>query len=169
MSLRGYQTKMLRIHSSAFVDETALVVGDVPIGADSSVWPMCTVHGDVMPVRIGDRTNIQDSSVLHVTSDSRFAPGGFALEVGSGVTVGHGACLHACIVEDDSLIGIRAVVLDGAIIPKRVIVGANSLVPPGRHLESGFLWVEFAGQESEVAEATANWNFWGFQQRTMSN
>ncbi len=141
MSIRSYQGKTPQVHASAFVDDTALLIGDVAVGADSSVWPMCAIRGDLMPIRIGERTNIQDGAVLHVTADSRFAPGGFALEIGDDITVGHGAILHACTLENTCLIGMRATVLDGAVVSKHVIVGANSLVPPGRHLESGFLWL----------------------------
>ncbi len=141
MRIRAYQGKTPRIHASAFVDETALVLGDVAVGADSSVWPMCAVRGDLMPIRIGARTNVQDGAVLHVTADSRFAPGGFALEIGDDVTVGHGAILHACTVRNTCLIGMHATVLDGAVVSEHAIVGANSLVPPGKHLASGFLWL----------------------------
>ncbi len=141
MSIRSYQGKTPQVHASAFVDETALLIGDVVVGADSSVWPMCAVRGDLMPIRVGARTNIQDGAVLHVTSDNRFTPGGLALDVGDDVTVGHGAILHACTVKNTCLIGMRATVLDGAVVSEHVIVGANSLVPPGKHLESGFLWL----------------------------
>ena len=141
MSIRSYQGKTPQVHASAFVDTTALLLGDVTVGADSSVWPMCAGRGDVMPIHIGERTNIQDGSVMHVTSDSKFIPGGFELNIGDDVTVGHGAILHACTIEDLCLIGMRATVLDGAVVPKNAIIGAGSLVPPGKHLESGFLWL----------------------------
>ena len=141
MSTRSYQGKTPQVHPSAFVDETALLIGDVTIGANSSVWPMCVLRGDVMPIRIGARTNIQDGSVLHVTADSHFAPGGFALDVGDNVTAGHGVILHACTIQSDCLIGMGATVLDSAVVSTHAIVGANSLVPPGKHLEGGFLWL----------------------------
>ena len=141
MGIRRYQGKTPQVHASAFIDETAVVIGDVAIGADSSVWPMAAVRGDLMPIRIGERSNVQDGSVLHVTSDSRFVPRGLALQIGNDVTVGHGAILHACTVEDLSLVGMHATVLDGAVVSRHVIVGANSLVPPGKRLESGFLWL----------------------------
>ena len=117
------------------------MTGNVVIGADSSIWPMCSVRGDIHSIRIGERTNIQDGSVLHVSHDSEFAPGGYALTIGNDVTVGHNAVVHACSVEDMCLIGIGAVLLDGAVIKSGTIVGAGSLVPPGKELEGGYLWL----------------------------
>ena len=130
-----------RIAASAWVDTTALVIGDVEIGEESSVWPMSVVRGDIQAIRIGCRSNIQDGSVLHVTHDSEYCPGGRALRVGDGVTVGHRVILHACTVGDLCLVGMGSVVLDGAIIGSRVILGAGSLVPGGKELESGYLWM----------------------------
>ena len=141
MNIRTHQGKTPQIHPSAFVDEAATVIGDVTIGADCSVWPAATVRGDLMPIHIGKCSNIQDGAVLHVTSDSKFVPGGLPLEIGDNVTVGHGAILHACSVKDLSLIGMNATILDGAVVSKNVIVGANSLVPSNKHLDEGFLWL----------------------------
>ncbi|MCK5263643.1 MAG: gamma carbonic anhydrase family protein, partial [Gammaproteobacteria bacterium] len=90
---------------------------------------------------IGERTNIQDGSVLHVTHDSEYAPGGVSLDVGNDVTVGHNVVLHACCIENECLIGMGAVVLDGAVVQSGAMVGAGSLVPPGKVLESGYLWL----------------------------
>lgn len=126
---------------SAYVDEQALVLGDVEIGADSSVWPMTVVRGDVNRIRIGERTNIQDGSVLHVTHDGEFDPGGSPLIVGSEVTVGHKVVLHACTVEDRCLIGMGAVVLDGAVVKSGAMVGAGALVSPGKVLDGGYLYL----------------------------
>jgi carbonic anhydrase/acetyltransferase-like protein (isoleucine patch superfamily) len=140
-NFRPFGDSRPRIAAGAWVDDTALVIGDVEIGADSSVWPMSVVRGDIQAIRIGRRTNIQDGSVLHVTHDSEYSPGGRALEVGDGVTVGHRVLLHACRVGDQCLIGMGSVVLDGAVIGSRVILGAGSLVPGGKELESGYLWL----------------------------
>ena len=140
MSIRGYKGTTPRVHPSAFVDEEAAVIGDVVIAADSSVWPMSVVRGDFMPIRIGRRTNVQDGSILHGAPDDRLAPGVLSLDIGDDVTVLHGAILHSCTVESSSLIGMRATVLDGATVPTRTIIGANSLVAAGQHLETGFLW-----------------------------
>ena len=102
---------------------------------------MTVIRGDVHSIRIGERTNIQDASVCHVTHDGDFSPGGFPLTVGNNVTVGHRVLLHACTVGDDCLIGMAATIMDGAVIEDNVIVGAGSLVPTGKRLESGYLYV----------------------------
>jgi carbonic anhydrase/acetyltransferase-like protein (isoleucine patch superfamily) len=141
MSTRKFENHVPRIAATAFVDETALVIGDVSIGADASLWPRVVARGDVNRIEIGARTNIQDGSVLHVSHDSEFAPGGFALRIGADITVGHKAILHGCTIEDSCLIGMAATVMDGAIVRSGAIVGAGSLVPPGRDLDGGYLWV----------------------------
>lgn len=132
---------MPKLSASVYVDEAAVVIGDVEIGDDSSIWPSTVVRGDVNHIRIGSRTNIQDGSVLHVTQPGDGTPEGFPLYVGNNVTVGHGVVLHACTVEDNCLIGMGATLLDGAVIHSQVLVGAGSLVPPGKELESGYLWL----------------------------
>jgi len=141
MMIRKFEDYTPQIADSAFIDESAVVTGNVVIGADSSVWPMCSVRGDIHSIRIGARTNIQDGCILHVTHDSEFAPGGNKLTVGDNITVGHNVVLHACTVEDNCLIGMGSVVLDGAVIQKGAMVGAGSLVPPGKVLEGGYLWL----------------------------
>ena len=141
MAIRTFNNITPTIADSAYIDDAALVIGDVTIGEDSSLWPMVVVRGDVHSIKIGARTNIQDGAVLHVTSDNHFTPGGFSLSIGDDVTVGHGAILHACTVEDMVLIGMSVTVLDGAIIHSRVMVGAGSLVSPGKELDSGFLYL----------------------------
>jgi carbonic anhydrase/acetyltransferase-like protein (isoleucine patch superfamily) len=141
MTIRNFEQYTPDIADSAFVDDSAVVTGNVIIGADSSVWPMCSVRGDIHSIRIGERTNIQDGSILHVTHDSEFAPGGNALSIGSDVTVGHNAVVHACTVEDLCLIGMGSVLLDGSVIRSGAIIGAGSLVSPGKDLEGGYLWL----------------------------
>lgn len=141
MTIRKFEQYTPQIAESAFIDASAVVTGNVVIGADSSVWPMCSVRGDIHSIRIGERTNIQDGSILHVSHDSEFAPGGYPLTIGNDVTVGHNAVVHACTVEDMCLIGIGAVVLDGAVVKSGAMVGAGSLVPPGKELEGGYLWL----------------------------
>ncbi len=139
--IRAFKGIRPTLDPSAYIDEAACVIGDVVIGADSSVWPNTTIRGDVNHIRIGARTNIQDNSVLHVTAPNADHPAGFPLIIGNGVTVGHGVVLHACTVEDDCLVGMGAIVLDGAILRKNVLLAAGSLVPPGKELEGGYLWV----------------------------
>jgi len=140
MTIRRHRGITPKIHKTAYVDETAVVIGDVTIGKDSSVWPMCVIRGDVNTITIGARTNIQDGSILRESHESEFSSG-FPLVVGDDVTVGHKAILHACSISNMCLIGMSATVMDGAILDDYVIIGAGSLVPPGKQLESGCLYV----------------------------
>ena len=130
-----------RIAPDAFIAENAVVIGDVEIGEDSSIWPCAVARGDVHYVRIGARTNIQDGAVLHVTHDGEYTPGGFPLIIGDDVTVGHGAIVHACTVKDACLIGMNATVLDGAVVSRHAMVGAGAVVSPGKIVGEGELWV----------------------------
>ncbi len=141
MSIRSFEQHTPHIHSTVYVDDTALVIGDVEIGEDSSVWPMSVIRGDIQRIRIGARTSIQDGAVIHVTHDSRFCPGGQPTLIGNDVTVGHKVILHACTIEDYCLIGMGSIVMDKAVVRSRVTIGAGSVVPPGKVLESGFLYV----------------------------
>lgn len=138
--IRSFEGHTPKIAPSAWVDDSALIVGDVTLGADSSVWPMSVLRGDVNRIRIGECSNIQDGSVLHVTHDGPYTPGGQDLAVGNEVTVGHNVTLHACHIHDRVLIGMGSVVMDGAIIASDVILAAGSLVSPGKVLDSGYLW-----------------------------
>ncbi len=141
MNVRNYLDFSPKIAAGVFVDSTAVVIGRVEIGADSSIWPLTTVRGDVQQITIGLRTNIQDGSVLHVTSPESIGPDGFALSIGNDVTVGHRAILHGCTIHDRVLVGMGAIVMDGATINTDVIIGAGSVVSPGKTLESGGLYV----------------------------
>lgn len=114
------------IHESVFVAETAAVIGDVKIGADSSVWYSAVIRGDMHYIKIGERTNVQDGAVLHVVR------GKFPLEIGNDVTIGHAAVVHACNVHDKVLIGMNATVLDGAVIEEGSIVAAGAVVLEGQ-------------------------------------
>ncbi|MDH5444762.1 MAG: gamma carbonic anhydrase family protein [Gammaproteobacteria bacterium] len=151
------------IHPTAYIHEQALVVGDVVIGEDSSVWPFTVIRGDVNAIRIGHRTNVQDNSVLHVTHDGPYRPGGYSLEIGNEVTVGHRVILHGCKVGNQCLIGMGAIVMDGAVLQDRVLLGAGSLVTPGKELTGGYLWMgqpakkirELSEQELESLEYSA--------------
>ena len=140
MTIRAYQSILPCIAQSVYVDEQAVVIGKVQIGENSSLWPCAVVRGDVNTIQIGERTNIQDGAVLHVSHKSSFGEG-YSLIIGSDVTVGHNATLHACTIADEVLIGMNATVLDGAIVSKHCIVGANALIPPGKKLESGWLYM----------------------------
>ena len=141
MPINAYKNNLPIIGKNVFIDETAMVVGDVILGDDASIWPMCVLRGDVNRIEIGSRTNIQDGSVLHVTHPNEHSPDGYAMVVGDDVTVGHRVVLHGCRIGNHCLIGIGAIVMDGAVIEDEVILGAGSLVPPGRTLETGFLYL----------------------------
>ncbi len=141
MSIRTFEQYLPQISSSAYIDQSTIIIGDVEVGDDSSVWPLCVIRGDIQRIRIGPRSNIQDGTVIHVTHDSRFCPGGLPTTIGADVTVGHKVMLHACTLEDLSLIGMNAVIMDGAVVESQVIVGAGSVVPPGKILDSGYLYV----------------------------
>ncbi|MGV6852173.1 MAG: gamma carbonic anhydrase family protein [bacterium] len=141
MSIENFLDFSPQIHPSAYIASQACVIGQVVIGAHSSVWPACVLRGDVESITIGQRTNIQDGSILHVTHDGPFSPGGQGLIIGNDVTVGHGAILHACTIGSSCLIGMGAIVLDGAVIEENAMVGAGSVVSPGKVVPSGSLWV----------------------------
>ena len=141
MNGRPYQGIHPTIGKSVYINESALIIGDVTIGDDCSIWPMTAVRGDVNKITIGSRTNIQDGSVLHVTHPHKNHPDGFLLHVGNHVTVGHKVILHGCQIGDNCLIGMGSIIMDGAIVHPGVMVGAGSLVAPGKELESGYLYV----------------------------
>lgn len=140
MAIRKYKTFTPQLAEASWVDESAVVIGRCEIGCDVGVWPNATLRGDVNDIIIGDRSNIQDGTVVHTTHESAVSKGSKCI-VGKDVTIGHNAVLHGCIIEDECLIGMGAVVLDNAVVQKHVLVGANSLVPPGKVLESGYLYV----------------------------
>jgi carbonic anhydrase/acetyltransferase-like protein (isoleucine patch superfamily) len=141
MSIRKFGEKNPRFGAAVYVDASAVVIGDVRLAENVSIWPCAVLRGDIERIEIGAGSNIQDGSVLHVTHDGPFSPGGHKLKIGRNVTVGHKAVLHGCTVGDHCLIGIGAIVMDGAIIEDEVMVGAGALVSPGKRLESGYLYV----------------------------
>ena len=158
MNVRNYKDKQPQIASSAYVDEAAVVIGDVVIGDDTSIWPMAVIRGDVNIIRIGDRSSIQDGSVLHVTHSHEAVPGGHPLIIGNEVTVGHNVTLHGCTIKDRCLIGMGSTVLDGAVIEEGVFLGAGSLVPPGKTLEGGYLWIGSPVKRARpLTEAEMQW------------
>jgi carbonic anhydrase/acetyltransferase-like protein (isoleucine patch superfamily) len=136
-----YKNQSPIMAEGVYIDETAKVIGDVVIGKDSSIWPMVTIRGDVNKIIIGERTNIQEGCVLHVAPDCDFFPGGCPVIIGNNVSVGHKAVLHGCKIGDNCLIGIGAIVLDGAELEPFVVVAAGSLVPPGKKLAAGYLYM----------------------------
>ncbi|MBV1875926.1 MAG: gamma carbonic anhydrase family protein [Cycloclasticus sp.] len=141
MHVKSFDSKVPSTHDSTFIHETAVIIGDVELGEDVSIWPLAVVRGDIHSIKIGNRSNVQDGSVVHVTHASDFNPGGYPVVIGEDVTVGHNVTLHGCTIGSHCLIGMRAVVMDGAIVNDRVMIGAGSLVPPKKVLESGYLYV----------------------------
>ena len=142
MTLRPYLDQFPRLGERVYVDPAASVIGDVELAEDVSVWPGCVVRGDVNFIRVGARTNIQDGTVIHVSHDGPHAKlGGFATVIGEDVTIGHKAIVHACRIGDAALIGMGAIVLDGAVVESHGFVGAGAVVPPGKTVGRGELWL----------------------------
>ncbi len=141
MTIKTFNGIAPAIAETAYVDADAVVIGDVTVGEHASLWPTTVVRGDVQSIRIGAYTNIQDGSIVHVTHDGEFSPGGFACAIGNYVTVGHRAVVHACTVGDYCLIGMGSTIMDGAVLEPKVMLAAGSLVPGGKTLEGGYLWV----------------------------
>ena len=139
--IREFEKITPTIDSSAYIDEQASVIGDVHIGADSSVWPGTVIRGDVNKIRIGERSNIQDNSTVHVSHDSHFSPGGFATIIGNHVTIGHQVIVHACTIGDRCLVGMGSLIMDGTVVEPDTIIGAGSLVTQNKVIEGGYLWI----------------------------
>jgi len=141
MNIRSHAGLHPRIAAGVYIDPASIVIGDVEIGEGSSVWPMTVIRGDIHRIRIGARTSVQDGSVLHVTHAGPYNPDGFPLIIGDDVTIGHKAMLHGCTIGNRILVGMAAVIMDGVVVNDDVIVGAGTLVPPGKNLESGYLYM----------------------------
>ncbi|MEJ0010546.1 MAG: gamma carbonic anhydrase family protein [Alphaproteobacteria bacterium] len=122
------------IHPDAFIAPGAVVIGDVHIGAESNIWFGCVIRGDMNSIRIGARTNLQDGTVVHVTR------GTGPTFIGSNITVGHKALLHAVTLEDGCFIGMGSVLIDGVVVESKAFVAAGAMVPPGKRVPSGQMW-----------------------------
>lgn len=129
-----YKGKSPIIHQSAFVAPNAVIIGDVEIGANTSFWFNCVARGDMNEIRIGENTNIQDGTIIHVDSKT------YGTFIGNNVTVGHMCLLHACTLKDDSMVGMQATVMDGAVVESGSLIAAGALVTPGKHVGPGELW-----------------------------
>lgn len=138
--IRSYRGRLPQIAASAYVDPQAVVIGDVTIGEDSSVWPCTVIRGDVNWVRIGARTNLQDGAICHVMRDE------WPLLLGDDVTIGHGCVLHGCTIESRCLIGMGAIILNGAKIGAGTIIAAGTLVPEGVQVPPGSLFMGHPGK-----------------------
>ena len=141
-AIRSFNQITPELGDRVYVDPACTLIGDVTIGADSSVWPGTVIRGDVNFIRIGERTNIQDGTVIHVSHDGpNGRPVGYATLIGDDVTIGHGAIVHACTIGNACLIGMGATVLDGAVVEDHGFVGAGAVIPPGKTVRSGELWL----------------------------
>ena len=139
MNIRSFEGHTPVFGLSTYIDPSAVIIGDVEIGDESSVWPLSVVRGDIHRIRIGSKSSVQDGSVLHVTHDGPYNPGGFPLLIGDEVTIGHQVTLHGCTLGNRILVGMSSTVMDGAVVEDEVVIGAGSLVTPGTVLESGYL------------------------------
>ncbi|APX94629.1 gamma carbonic anhydrase family protein [Halomonas sp. 1513] len=139
-ALRPFQGHTPRLGERVYLDPLSLVLGDVSLGDDCSVWPMAVVRGDMHRIRIGARSSVQDGCVLHITHASDFNPGGHPLTIGDDVTIGHKAILHGCTLGSRILVGMGAIVMDGAVVEDEVIIAAGAVVTPGKRLASGHVY-----------------------------
>lgn len=142
-----------KLASEVFVHPSAVIIGDVEIGRLASIWCNAVIRGDVNAIRIGARSNVQDGSVLHVSHKTPADPDGAPLVIGAGVTIGHQVILHGCTIHDHCLIGMGSIVMDKAVIESRVLLGAGSLVPEGKRLEAGHLYL---GRPAKMIRALNN-------------
>jgi carbonic anhydrase/acetyltransferase-like protein (isoleucine patch superfamily) len=141
MTIRQYKNILPTIGNNTYIDESAVLVGDVTCADDVSIWPLVAARGDVNYISIGARTNVQDGTVLHVTRRSEGNPAGFPLIIGEDVTVGHKCMLHGCTLGNRILVGMGAIIMDGVTVEDDVFIGGGTLVPPNKILESGYLYV----------------------------
>ena len=141
MTIRAYLNHMPQLGERVYVDEAAVVIGKVSLADEVSIWCGAVVRGDVNTIQIGKRSNVQDGSVLHVTGGSANHPAGSPLIIGEDVTIGHHVTLHGCIIGNRVLVGMGAIVLDDVVIEDEVMIGAGSLVPPRKRLQSGLMYM----------------------------
>jgi carbonic anhydrase/acetyltransferase-like protein (isoleucine patch superfamily) len=147
-NIRAYQQHRPDIGKNVFIDESAIIIGNVILADDVSIWPLCVLRGDVNGIKIGCRSNIQDGSVIHVSRIKPNLPNGWPTIIGDDVTIAHKVMLHGCTIEDRVLVGMGAIVMDGVHIESEVIVAAGALVPPGKRLESGYVYSGSPAQKS---------------------
>jgi carbonic anhydrase/acetyltransferase-like protein (isoleucine patch superfamily) len=140
-SIRSYKGIAPKIGNGIYIDSSSVIVGDICLANDVSIWPLVAARGDVNAITIGARTNVQDGTVLHVTRKSKNNPDGNPLIIGEDVTIGHKCMLHGCQLGNRILVGMGAIIMDGATVEDDVFIGAGSLVPPNKTLKSGYLYV----------------------------
>lgn len=135
-----YRRMLPVIDNTAFVAQGAVVIGDVQIGAESNIWFGCVIRGDVNHIRIGERTNVQDGTIIHVTRMGNGPAEGYPTIIGSDITVGHQAVLHGCTLMDKSFVGMGAMVMDGAVVETHGMLAAGAVLTPGKRVPAGELW-----------------------------
>ncbi|NLN58651.1 MAG: gamma carbonic anhydrase family protein [Gammaproteobacteria bacterium] len=140
-NIRAYLDHTPKVDASCYVDELSIVIGDVHLAANVSVWPFAVIRGDVNHIRIGQNSNVQDHSMLHVSHKKADKPEGSPLMIGEDVTIGHHVKLHGCTIGNRVLVGIGTIILDDVVVEDDVMIGAGSLVPPNKVLESGYLYM----------------------------
>ena len=170
MIVRSYEGKQPRMGARVFIAENAAVIGDVELADDSSIWFATTVRGDVNAIRIGRNTNVQDNCTIHVTHLD------WPTIIGDNVTIGHGAIVHGCTVENGALIGMGSRVLDGAVVGESAMVGAGALVPPGMHVPPRTLVVGVPARvkrpltDDELAHLENSWkNYVQYKEKYLEN
>lgn len=141
MAIRNFQDQTPKLGQGVYIDDSAVVIGRVLLADDVSVWPMAVLRGDVEHIEVGAGSNVQDGAVLHVSHAGDYSAQGHGLTIGRGVTIGHRAVIHGCKIGNHCLIGIGAIVMDGAELDDYVMLGAGALVPPGKKLAGGHLYV----------------------------
>ena len=152
-SLRSFEGKKPQLGQRVLIDPSAVVLGDVVLGDDVSVWPQAAIRGDMQRIRVGARTSVQDGCVLHITHAGPFNPDGWPLQIGCDVTIGHNATLHGCEVGDRVLVGMGTTIMDGAAVASDVVIAAGALVTPGKHLRSGYLYAGSPAREKRALSA----------------
>ena len=140
-NIKPYNGITPTLGKNVFIEDSAVLYGDITLNDDVSIWPLVAARGDVNTITIGARTNVQDGTVLHVTRKSPSNPDGNPLVIGEDVTIGHKAMLHGCTIGNRVLVGMGAIIMDGAVVSDDCIIGAGSLVPPNKKLEPGYLYV----------------------------
>jgi len=141
IQLRSFENNYPKIGNNVYIDPSACIIGDVSIADDVSIWPQAVIRGDVNRIHIDKMTNVQDGAILHVTHQGPFTPEGAELKIDMGVTIAHKAVLHGCTIQEFSLIGINTVILDNVVVEPRTLVAAGSLVPSGKRLKTGYLYL----------------------------
>jgi carbonic anhydrase/acetyltransferase-like protein (isoleucine patch superfamily) len=154
MTIRSYKGVFPNFAPDVYVDESAVLVGDIKCAEQVSIWPLVAARGDVNYICIGARSNIQDGTVLHVSRISQANPDGFPLTIGEDVTVGHKCMLHGCTLGNRILVGMGAIIMDGAIVEDNVFIGAGALVPPNKTLQSGYLYVGSPVKQARALKET---------------